>query len=148
MLLYETYNSQRGPLLSIGFSHGEKRIAILWAGPAKGKGEEKGRFALLIEEAGEKGGREVAGRGGGSGRNELAGAGRVRTRIGEKDRDPGGPQQRHRGRERSRFRTLRPEAARREVPRLSSRLVMRGVGLLILPYTEPSPESKKCPNVM
>lgn len=66
----------------------------------------------------------------------------MRTRTGEKGRDPGCPQQRHRGRERSRFRTLRPEAARREVPRLPSRLVMRGVGLLTLPYTEPSPESK------
>lgn len=34
----------------MGFSHPEKRIAILWAGPARGKGEKKGRFALLIKE--------------------------------------------------------------------------------------------------
>lgn len=47
--LYEKYNSQRGPLPLVGFSHGEKRIAILWARPAKGRGEKKERFALLIE---------------------------------------------------------------------------------------------------
>ena len=47
--LYEKYNSQRGPLPWVGFSHGEKRIEILWARPAKGRGEKKERFALLIE---------------------------------------------------------------------------------------------------
>lgn len=35
---------ERAP--SVGSSHQEKRIAILWAGPAK----RKERFALLIEE--------------------------------------------------------------------------------------------------
>lgn len=45
---------ERAP--SIGSSHQEKRITILWAGPAKRKGRKKGRFALLIEKTEEKGG--------------------------------------------------------------------------------------------
>lgn len=49
-----------GPSRWLLSSHREKRIAILQAGPAEGKREEKGRFALLIgeERRQEKGGRE------------------------------------------------------------------------------------------
>ena len=90
LLLYEKYNSQRGPLPLVGFSHGEKRIVILWARPAKGREE---REICTFD----RGGKTAVGGNGRKGVAERESASKSKRWWGKdmehrrKDRDPGCP---------------------------------------------------------